>query len=109
MDEESTKKLQELQILEQNLQASVMQKQNIQLEKNEVENALEELSKTKDDVYKIVGGLMIKSDKESVKKDLEEKKKLIDAKMSSVDKQEKLIEEKAEELKKDLNSNLSKK
>ena len=40
IDAETGKKIQELQILEQNLQNLLMQKQAFQIELNEIENAL---------------------------------------------------------------------
>ena len=108
IDEETSKKIQELQIIEQNIQASLVQKQTLQLEHNEVKNALEELEKSGDEVYKVVGGIMIKSDKNSLKKDLEEKKKIIDLKLNSIEKQEKLVDQKAGELRKEINESVSK-
>ena len=63
VDKETEKNIQELQILEQNLQSIMMQKQAFQLELSEVENALEELKKSGDEVYKIVGQVMIKAKK----------------------------------------------
>ena len=90
--------IQQLQMLEQNLQNILMQKQTFQLELNETANAVEEVKKTDDTIYKILGQIMIKSDKEKVLKDLEEKKKLFELRLDSLEKQEKLLGNKAKEL-----------
>jgi len=108
MNKETSEKIQELQILEQNIQSSIMQKQTIQLELNETNNALEEIKKSKDDVFKIVGGIMIKSDNNTIKKELEEKNKILDLKIKTLEKQEKLVEEKANKIKQEINSAVDK-
>jgi len=78
MNEEASKKLQELQILERNLQSFMAQKQAFQLELTETTNALEEISKTESDIFKLVGQIMLKADKKKTIEDLEEKKKLLE-------------------------------
>ena len=95
-------KLQEMQMIEQNLQQLLMQKQAFQMELNETDSALEEIKKAGDEVFKIIGQLMIKSDKKKMQDELENKKKLIDLRIKSFDKQEKTFTEKAEELRKDV-------
>ena len=67
-----------LQQLQQNLQAIMMQKQQVELEISETERALEELKKTtpEDVVYKLAGPLMVKYDRDNLIKELEEKKEL---------------------------------
>ena len=102
LSEESSKKIQEIQFLEQQLQAFLAQKQSIQIELNEVMNAMDELKKTKDEVYKILSGIMIKSEKEALEKELHEKKNLSELRINSIEKQEKLIEEKKAKLQKEL-------
>ena len=94
MDNGTESKIGQLQLLEQNLQNIIQQKQIIQSQKLEVENALSEIDKTKGDVYKIVGPVMVKGDKELIKIDLSSKKEMFDLRMKSVDKQEKTIKDK---------------
>ena len=98
INRETQQKIQEIQILDQNLQNILMQKQTFQLELNENSNALEEVKNTKDSIYKIIGQVMIKSDKEKVLKDLEDKKKLFELRLGALEKQEKLLGSKAKEL-----------
>ena len=102
-------KVQELQILEQGLQNLIMQKQAIRAELNEIANALEELGKTNEEAYKIMGGIMLKADKSSLIKELSEKKNLFDLRISAIEKQEKIIKEKAEKLQKELIASFEKK
>ncbi len=96
---EANKTIEESQILEQHLTEFLAQKQSIQIELQEISNALEELGKTNDDVYKILGGIMIKSDKGVLSKELEERKKLMQLRISSIEKQERIIEDKIFKLK----------
>jgi prefoldin beta subunit len=94
-------KLQELQILEQNLQSVLMQKQTFQIELAESQGALEELEKSGEDVYKIIGQLMIKTEKEKMKSELEEKKKMLELRLKTFENQEKSSTERLEELRKE--------
>lgn len=93
IDEETAKQIQELQLLEQNMQNFLLQKQAFMLEKNETENALEELKKTNEDVYKIVGQVMLKSRKSAMEKELQHKKDIIELRIKSIEKQEDVIKE----------------
>lgn len=88
MDE---KKIQEMQILGQKLQNSIFQKQAFQIELAETNSAIQELEKAKDDVFKIIGQLMIKSEKSKIKDELENKKKILEIKIKSFEKQEDLL------------------
>ena len=53
-------------MIEQNLQSILMQKQSLQLELGEIENALKEIQTAGDDIYKITGQIMIKSSKKDI-------------------------------------------
>ncbi len=107
IDEETGKKIQELQILEQNLQNLLMQKQTVQIELTEIENALSDLKKSDDEVYKVVGGIMLRSDKATLTSELGEKKKIMELRISTIEKQEKFLDEKAEKFKKDISEIIS--
>ncbi len=99
LDEETKVKIQEMQILEQNLQQLLMQKQSFNMELDSSNFALNELEKTEDDVFKVVGGqIIIKTTKEKLQKDLGEKKKLLELRLKNIDKQEKEFYEKLESL-----------
>ena len=101
-DQETGKKIQELQILEQNFQALLMQKQNFQIELTEVTTAIEEVQNSKDDVFKIIGQVMVKSNKDSLKKELHEKRELLDLRMKAIEKQENTLRDTVERLKGDI-------
>jgi len=98
----SQEKIQEIQILEQNLQSLLLQKQAFQLELNETDSALEEIKKSDDEVYKITGQILIKADKNTLQKELQEKKKLLELRLSSIEKQEEDINKKIDESKSEI-------
>ncbi|RME55106.1 prefoldin subunit beta [Candidatus Woesearchaeota archaeon] len=98
MDKETESNINELQLLEQNLQNFAMQRQNFQAQVLEIDNALKELDKAEAPYFKIVGNIMVASDKESLKKDLESKKDILELRMKSVKKQEDALNEKMKSL-----------
>lgn len=98
LNKETQEKLQELQILEQTFQSLLMQKQAFQLELNETENAFSEVSKTKDEVYRIVGQVMLKTDKNEIEKEMKEKKDILLLRIKSIEKQENVLKDKLEKL-----------
>jgi len=108
MDKETEGQIRELQILENTLQSILMQKQALQLELTEIENAASELNKTKDDVYKIAGNIMIKAGKESLIKEISQKKDLIALRLKTIESQEKSLGGEAEKLRKKVLSKIQK-
>lgn len=102
IDKETQEKIQELQNYEQTLQSVMMQKQAFQIELSETENALEEITKSKDDVFKLVGNIMIKADKTAIEKELKQKKELLALRLKSIEKQEADISKEAEELREEV-------
>ncbi len=108
MNEETQAQIKELQAVEQNMQSILMQKQAFQLELSEVENAITELGKTSEEVYKIVGNIMVKYSKESLNKELKQKKDLIALRLKSLDSQEKDLESTSENLRKKVLSKIKK-
>lgn len=87
-----------MQILEQNMQSLLMQRQTFQLELSETQSALKELENSSEEVYKIVGNLMIKSDKSKIKNDLLDKEKIINLRVKTLEKQEGFLMDKLEKL-----------
>lgn len=106
--EDTNRKIEELQILENQLQGFLAQKQAIQVELNEIDNALAELNKTNEEVYKMTSGFLIKSDSKDVIKELEEKRKLFKLRVESMEKQEKLIDKDVNKLRDEINSMVAK-
>ncbi|MCX6749265.1 MAG: prefoldin subunit beta [Candidatus Pacearchaeota archaeon] len=101
-DKSQEKRIEELQILEQNLQNILLQKQAFQIELRETQAALKELEKSGDEVFKIIGQLMIKTDKKNMKEELTNKEKIIDMRIKSFEKQERMLSEKLEELQREV-------
>ncbi len=84
-------------------QLQVLGSQRVQLEAKlrEIEGTLEELVKIKDDtpVYKSIGMLLVKQDdREGLKKELEEHKETLTIRVKSLQKQEKALTERYEDL-----------
>ena len=82
--------LAKFQQTQQNFQSIIMQKQQLESEKLEIEKALEELKKASDDelVFKHAGTIMIKSNKKDLIEELEERVELAKTKASLLVKQE---------------------
>ena|SRR3989344_8352859 len=109
MNKEISEKIQELQSIEQNLQMFIQQKQAMQIDFNETSNALSEVEKSKgSDIFKIISGIMIKSDKDSLISELNEKQNLLNARIQAIEKQESLIEKKSLELREEITKEISK-
>ena len=79
-----------LQQLQQTLQATLAQKQQIELELNETDSALEEMQKTTDEtpIYKSIGSLLIKTEKTKITTELTERKELLNTRITVLSKQE---------------------
>jgi len=108
LSKETERKIQDLQALESNLNTLLMQKQNYQVELNELTNALGEVKKSEGDVYKVSSNIMIKANKPDVLKNLEEKKKMIEMKITSIEKQETIFEDKASKIRTEVNTEITK-
>jgi len=108
-DKQTEELMHEMQILEQNLQQILMEKQAIELDLNESSNAMGEVRKTKDDVYQILGGIMLKAGREELIKSLEEKNKLSELRIKSIENQEKNIQTRVNSLRTELTKLISSK
>ncbi|MBI4141360.1 prefoldin subunit beta [Candidatus Woesearchaeota archaeon] len=86
-----------LQMLEQNVQAVAVQRQQMQSQLLEIESALKEL-RTSQTAFKIVGNIMISAEKSALEKDLNQKKELIDVRVKNLEKQEKQFKDKTKQL-----------
>lgn len=99
MDEQ---KIQEIQILEQTLQNLFLQKQAFQMELSETESALQALETSGEEVFKIIGQLMLKSEKPKIKGELEDKKKLLELRIKTMDSQETSLTEQLDKVREEL-------
>jgi prefoldin beta subunit len=108
MDAEIPKQLQDKIMQFQNLQGQMqmvaMQKQQLFMQAADNENALKALEETKEGtkIYKAAGQLVVETNKADTEKKLKEDKDLVDAKMKMMEKQEKKLSEKLEELRAEL-------
>jgi prefoldin beta subunit len=88
----------QLQMHNQILQTIAMQRQSLMIQQKEIESALNTVDTCDSDVYKSVGPILVKSDKETIKKELEEQKEEIELKLKSFDGQEKKLKEKMKDM-----------
>lgn len=100
--------IQQLQIIEQNMQQLMKQRQQVQMQAMEVHSALEELEKT-ETAYKILGNIMIAADKNELQKELTEKKERMNIRVKSIEKQETTLKEQAKKLREEVLKEMQKK
>ncbi|GIU68571.1 MAG: hypothetical protein KatS3mg001_421 [Candidatus Pacearchaeota archaeon] len=98
-------KINEMQIIEQNLQNLLLQKQAFQVELSETESAKKEIEKTEGEVFKVVSNIMIKADKNEILEELSNKEKLLNLRIKSIEKQEEALKTKLESLQKEVLEN----
>jgi len=108
INQETQEKIQQLQMFEQSFQQILMQKQAFQMELTETENALSEIVKSKDDVYKLVGQIMIKSDKNKIEEELKKKQELLSLRLKTFEKQETELTKQLEDLRKEVMEKIDK-
>ena len=97
-----------LQQLQQTLQAVLSQKQQLELEKTETQKALAELDKVTDDmpVYKSLGSILMKSDRQKLLVELKEKSELTNTRVTVLGKQEERTRSRLKELQQKLQERL---
>lgn len=108
MTKETEEKIGRMQLLEQNIQNLMLQKQQFQSQLVEVNSALEELEKA-ETAYKIIGNVMVLSKKDDLKKDLGSKKEMVDLRINAIEKQEEELKEKAKKLQSEVLSEMKEK
>ena len=102
ISKDTREKIEQLQLLEQNLQTFSSQKQNFQSQLLESENASKELENSNGKIYKIAGNIMIESTKEKIQEDLKSQKELLELRLKNIKKQEDALKEKAESIQKEV-------
>ncbi len=100
-EKDSKEKIAQLQLLEQNIQTFLMQKQQFQMQLNEVTSALENI-KGSEKTYKIIANVMIDAKKDDLEKELDQKKEMLELRIKSLEKQEESIKEKSQKLQKEV-------
>ena len=94
MTQKTEEKIRQLQLAEQSMQQLMAQKQNLQVQLLEIETALKSLDDTSES-YKIIGNVMILTDKPKLQNELKEKKETVELRINALDKQEKSTRDKA--------------
>jgi len=99
----------QLQQLQQQLQAVVTQKTQLDLLIKETEEAIKEVEESRDDasLFKAVGSVLVKVEKEKLLKELQEKKETYEIRVKTLERQEEKLKERITELQKKLQSMLS--
>ncbi len=99
---EIREQLTRFQQLQQTLQAIVTQKQQLELEKAEIEKASSELEKSAEGatVYKNVGNILIKSERQKLLDELKERRELNETRVTVLGKQEERTRTRLTELQK---------
>ena len=100
--EDKNKKIQEMQVLEQNLQNLLLQKQAFQIELSETQSALKEIENAGDEVFKIIGQLMLKTEKTKIKQELLNKEKILNLRTKTIEKQEVSLTEQLDSLREEV-------
>lgn len=108
MNKEAQENIGRLQLMEQQSQTLVMQRQQFQSQLFEVENALKEIKET-NTAYKIIGNIMVLSKKDSLEKELKQKKEIVELRIKNLENEEKKIREKAKKLQEEVLGTLKKK
>ena len=93
-----------MQVLQQQLQLIMLQKNQLKLQQEEIDHAIREIESATGDMYRLVGPILLQSKKEEVVKDLQERKSLIDSRLQVFDKQETRMKKNLDDAMKDLKS-----
>ena len=98
-----------LQQVQQGLQSVLAQKQQLELELTETEQAINELTKMDDKaiIYKSIGSLLVKAEKTNVTTELTERKELLNTRIGVLGKQEERLRAQAKDLQSRLQKDLS--
>ena len=107
VSKETEQKIGQLQMFEQSLQNFLGQKQQFQVQLVEIESALSELDNT-EKAYKIVGNIMVETDKNELKADLQSKKEMLELRIKTMEKQEAQVRERASKLQSEILNKIKK-
>ncbi len=96
--------LAQLQQIQQQAQAIAVQKNQVEITLKETELALEELEKLDADavVYKAIGDLLIRTERDKTKEDLKEKKDTLDLRLQTLARQEERAQTRFQQLQEQL-------
>jgi prefoldin beta subunit len=97
-----------LQQLQQTLQAVVAQKQQLEMDMTETDRAIAELAKVTGEtpVYKSVGSILVKAEKEGLLTELKERKELLNTRVTVLGRQEERTRERMKDIQQKLQDRL---
>jgi prefoldin beta subunit len=97
-----------LQQLQQTLQAVVSQKQQLEMDMTETDRALAELDKVTGEtpVYKSVGSILVKANKDSLLAELKDRKELLNTRVTVLGRQEERTRERIKDIQQKLQDKL---
>ncbi len=96
------------QAYQQQLQNVMMQREALKVQLQEIDNAREELAKVNaGQVYKMAGPVLIKAEAAEVAKELNDRKELLEVRMKALEKGEKKIQEKVDEIRSRITKDVS--
>ena len=97
-----------LQQLQQTLQAVVSQKQQIEMDMTETDRAVTELEKVTGEtpVYKSVGSILVKANKDTLLAELKERKELLNTRVTVLGRQEERTRERIKDIQQKLQEKL---
>ncbi|PIZ51424.1 prefoldin subunit beta [Candidatus Woesearchaeota archaeon CG_4_10_14_0_2_um_filter_33_13] len=101
-------KINQLQLLQQNVQNLLNQKQQMQNQVLELDSALIELKTTKQ-AYRIVGKIMLAASKEELTKQLEEKREIVELRIKNFAQQEERLQKQVNDLQREVMEELKNK
>jgi len=98
--------LAQLQQLQQQLQMVVTQKAHLENSLKETESAIQEIEKVSEDtpIFKAVGTILVKTNKNDVLKELKEKKDTFEVRIKALERQEERLRERIQETQKKIQS-----
>jgi Prefoldin subunit. len=92
--------------LRQRLQIETSQKQAAQLQYNDIKRTIEEIEKAgSDELFELSGQILIKKDKETLKKELSEKSEILEYRMKSINKSVEDLTKQVQDFQKQLEKN----
>ena len=99
-------KIGQLSMMEQSLAQFLQKKQGFQSQLLEIESALAEIKQT-EKTYRIIGNVMVATEKENLQKELEEKKETLNLRLKTLEKQEEKIRKQTQEMQSEVMKEMS--
>ncbi len=103
MSSDMTNTLVELQDLQSRMQAYLVEKQQLSLQINEIDRAINALREVEGKTYEMIGTVLVERNSKEIEKELLERKEMLDLRLESIDKNIRTIKSRMESLASKLN------